>query len=155
MLLFILIITARLPSMNMNPLDLMKLGRKYMNLWPQQPELIEFFADYKIVQFSRIVCRFFPMIALLVFIVQLSLGSMQLLPQAIFYSLFILSMPLQALLILGIKADKFLPPFLATWYREGVARVIEQGGEIEFSMKKPRYYDLARLLNISFHSFKH
>ena len=61
-----------------------------------------------------------------------------------------LSMPIQALIMLGVKADKFLPPALSSWYKEGVARVNEQGGDIKLSMQRPRYFDLANLLNLTY-----
>jgi hypothetical protein len=74
------------------------------------------------------------------------------LPQAIVYALFILSIPVQAMVILGIKADKFLPPGLASWYKEAVAKMNQQGGQIKLSLTKPRYIDLASLLNSSYSS---
>jgi len=64
--------------------------------------------------------------------------------------MFILSMPVQALVILGVKADKFLPPTLASWYKEGVAKFNENGGSIKLSVHKPRYIDLAYLLNVTY-----
>ena len=83
---------------------------------------------------------------------QLYLGSIAVLPQAVVYSLFILSIPVQALVTLGVKADKFLPPGLASWYKEGVAKVNEGGGQIKLSVHKPRYLDLAKLLNVTYTS---
>ena len=59
-------------------------------------------------------------------------------------------MPVQALVILGVKADKILPPSLSTWYKEGVAKINEQGGNITLLLSKPRYIDLAKLLNLSY-----
>ena len=50
--------------------------------------------------------------------------------------------------MLGSYADKYLPPSLAQWYKEGVAKYNQQGGEIELTMAKPRYIDLAHLINI-------
>jgi uncharacterized membrane protein YfbV (UPF0208 family) len=139
-------------SMNMSVIELIKLGRKYMQLWPQRSELGNYFAEYQAVQISRFVLRYLPGIALFSFIIQLYFGSINLLPQALVYSLFILSLPLQALLMLGVKADKFLPISLAAWYKESVAKVNEAGGSIKLSVHKPRFIDLAKLLNISHQS---
>lgn len=138
--------------MNMSLVELIKLGREYMRLWPQRAELGNYFAEYQAVQICRLAFRYLPGIALFSFIMQLYLGSMTLLPQALVYSLFILSIPLQALLMLGVKADKFLPLALASWYKESVARVNEAGGSIKLSLHKPRFIDLAKLLNISHQS---
>ena len=135
--------------MNMSVVELIKLGRKYMQLWPQRAELGNYFAEYQAVQISRLACRILPGIALFSFIMQLYFGSITFLPQALMYSLFILSIPVQALLMLGVKADKFLPVALASWYKESVAKVNEAGGSIKLSVHKPRFIDLAKLLNIS------
>ncbi len=141
--------------MNMSVYEIIKLGQKYMKLWPDRPELANYFADYRAIQVSRFVCRYFPTFAALSIIGQLYFGSVVLLPQALVYGLFILSMPFQALVILGIKADKFLPPALSTWYREGVAKMNEGGGNIKLSVHRPRYVDLAKLLNISYRKLPH
>jgi uncharacterized membrane protein YfbV (UPF0208 family) len=138
--------------MNMSVVELIKLGRKYMELWPQRAELGNYFAEYQAVQISRLAFRYLPGIALFSFIMQIYLGSVTLLPQALVYSLFILSIPVQALLMLGVKADKFLPVALASWYKESVAKVNEAGGSIKLSVHKPRFIDLAKLLNISHQS---
>ena len=138
--------------MNMSLVELIKLGRKYMELWPQRAELGNYFAEYQAVQISRLAFRYLPGIALFSFIMQIYLGSLNLLPQALVYSLFILSIPAQALLILGVKADKFLPVSLASWYKASVAKVNEAGGSIKLSVHKPRFIDLAKLLYISHQS---
>jgi len=138
--------------MNMSVVDIIKLGRKYMNLWPQRVELASYFSEYRVVQVGRFACRYLPGLAVFIFIMQLYLGSIAVLPQAVVYSLFILSIPVQALVTLGVKADKFLPPGLASWYKEGVAKVNESGGQIKLSVHKPRYLDLAMLLNVTYTS---
>jgi len=135
--------------MNMSVVELIKLGRKYMQLWPQRAELGNYFAEYQAVQISRLAFRYLPGLALFSFIMQLYLGSATFLPQALMYCLFILSIPVQALVLLGVKADKFLPAGLAAWYKESVAKVNEAGGSIKLSVHKPRFIDLAKLLNIS------
>ncbi|NQY37911.1 MAG: DUF412 domain-containing protein [Alteromonadaceae bacterium] len=136
--------------MNMSIFEIIKLGQKYMKLWPNKVVLVNYFAEYRAVQISRFVCRYFPVIAIVTFILQLYMGSSVILPQALVYAIFILSMPVQALIMLGVKADKFLPPTLASWYKEGVARVNESGGDIKLSLQKPRYFDLAHLLNLTY-----
>ena len=141
--------------MNMSVFEIIKLGKKYMTLMPNRVELAQYFSDYSAIHISRFVCRYFPALAVVIFIAQISLGSLSVLPQAIVYALFILSMPVQALVILGVKADKVLPPSLSSWYKEGVAKINEQGGNIKLLMVKPRYIDLAQLLNLSYNqSFK-
>jgi len=138
--------------MELNVLDIIKLGRKYISLWPERIELAQYFKAYRTVQVTRFACKYLPAMAVFVFIMQLYFGGYDFLPQAIVYALFILSMPVQALVVSGVKADKFLPPALATWYKEGVAKFNQNGGDIKLSVNKPRYIDLAQLLNITYHS---
>jgi len=136
--------------MELNVLDIIKLGRKYSKLWPERIELAQYFKEYRAVQVTRLACKFLPGLALFVFLMQLYFAGLDVLPQAIVYAMFILSMPVQALVILGVKADKFLPPALASWYKEGVAKFNENGGSIKLSVHKPRYIDLAYLLNVTY-----
>lgn len=134
----------------MSIFEVIKLGRKYLKLWPDRRELANYFDEYRAIQLTRFICRTFPFIALFIFITQLYLGSIAVLPQAVVYAVFILSLPIQALIMLGVKADKYLPPSLANWYKEGVAKANEQGGNINLSLHKPRYLDLASLLDITY-----
>jgi uncharacterized membrane protein YfbV (UPF0208 family) len=138
--------------MELNLLDIIKLGRKYINLWPERIELAQYFKDYRSVQIARFSYKYLPAVAMFVFVMQLYFGGYELLPQALVYAIFILSMPVQALIFSGVKADKFLPPALASWYKEGVAKFNQGGGDIKLSVNKPRYIDLAQLLNITYRS---
>lgn len=136
--------------MNLSVVSLIKLGLKYMKLWPEHADLVNYFADYRSVQLARFCYRVLPGLALLTLITPFLLGYEHLVTHMLVYGIFIGSMPLQALVMLGVKADKFLPPSLAQWYKEGVAKHNQQGGDIKLSVYKPRYIDLARLLNISY-----
>lgn len=136
--------------MNMSVIELIKLGRRYMLLWPERSELKQYFIEYHAVQVARLSYRFLPGVALFVLIMQLYFSGLDALPETLVYVFFILGIPVQALVILGVKADKLLPPSLASWYKEGVAKVNQNGGDIKLSINKPRYFDLANLLNLSY-----
>ena len=153
--------------MNLSVVQLIKLGQKYIKFWPERAELARYFTEYRAVQSARFVCRTFPALALFVFIMQLYflsgffLGSgninnvLNALPQALVYGLFLLSIPVQALVILGVKADKLLPPSLASWYRSGLEKAKEQGSQnklTDLAIAKPRYIDLAQLLQLTYAS---
>ncbi len=153
--------------MNLSVVQLIKLGQRYIELWPEKAELARFFADYRAVQSARFVCRYFPALALFTFIMQLYFASgfftgsgtisnsITALPQALVYGLFLLSIPIQAMVILGVKADKLLPPSLASWYRTGLEKAKEQGSInklTDLAVSKPRYIDLAQLLQLTFAS---
>jgi len=153
--------------MNLSVVQLIKLGQRYIKLWPEKAELAQYFADYRAVQSARFVCRYFPALALFTFIMQLYFASgfftgsgainnsINALPQALVYGLFLLSIPVQAMVVLGVKADKLLPPSLASWYRTGLEKAKEQGSInklTDLAVSKPRYIDLAQLLQLTFAS---
>jgi uncharacterized membrane protein YfbV (UPF0208 family) len=145
-------VVSIIKQMKLSLLDIIKLGRRYIKLWPERTELGEYFKAYQAVKIGRFACNYLPGVAVFVFVIQLYFGSLDILPQALVYALFILSMPIQALVMLGLKADKYLPPGLANWYKEGVAKFNQNGGSIKLSEHKPRYIDLAQLLNITYKS---
>jgi len=133
----------------MNIYQLIKLGQKYLQLWPEKSSLEAYFTEYRTVKLGRLVYRYFPSLAIVSLFVQLYFGSWTFLPQAVMYSVFIVSMPIQMLIMFGVKADKTLPPSLALWYKEAVAKVNQKGGFIKLSVHKPKYIDLAYLLKLS------
>jgi uncharacterized membrane protein YfbV (UPF0208 family) len=167
-------------GMNISVVQLIQLGRKYLSLWPDKPELTHYFEDYRSVQSARFVCRYFPALAMFTVIMQLYVASgyplgqgsinnaINALPQALVYGLFLLSLPVQALVFSGVKADKLLPPSLASWYQSSVEKVKQQGKEhfseqgkqsnghkndnaiANLATYKPRYIDLAQLLQLTY-----
>ncbi len=155
----------------MNVVEIIKLGQRYLKLWPEKSELGQYFDDYQAVHSGRFICRYFPALALFTFIMQLYVSSgyplgsgsidkaLMALPQALVYGLFLVSIPVQALVLSGVKADKFLPPSLASWYRESVDKANKQNSsqissKIKAQTNKPRYIDLAQLLHITFSNQK-
>jgi len=180
--------------MNISVIQLIKLGQKYLSLWPERTELANYFVDYRAVQSARFVCRYFPALAIFIVLMQLYFASglfydkdilsqviidkvFLAMPKALFYGLFLLSLPIQALVISGVKADKLLPPSLASWYRSGLDKAKQKSalqnrpdqvkqGHYEshplvaeqdnmktinqMAIYKPRYIDLAQLLQLTF-----
>ena len=74
--------------MKLSFLEIILLGRKYINLWPTRTELGEYFADYQAVKVSRLVCKIMPGLALFCFIMQLYFGSWSVLPKH-FYTVYV------------------------------------------------------------------
>ncbi|WP_448211499.1 terminus macrodomain insulation protein YfbV [Colwellia sp. MEBiC06753] len=138
--------------MKLSVIALIKLGYKYLQLWPNRAELSQYFQEYSTVQFARLVINWSPGLALFSFLIAYGLQADAGITTGLFYFIFLVSLPVQALVILGVQADKVLPPSLAAWYKEGVARYKQQGGEIKLSLHKPRYLDLAKLLNMTYQS---
>lgn len=136
--------------MNISVIDLIKLGHRYLKLWPERTELAEYFQEYRSVMMARIIWRNFAGFCLFILLFYtLIVGSADI-GLLVFYFVFALSMPVQMLVILGVKADKDLPPGLSAWYKEGLARFNEKGGEVELSAHKPKYIDLAKLLHLTY-----
>ncbi|TMM44840.1 DUF412 domain-containing protein [Colwellia ponticola] len=171
--------------MKLSVVQLIKLGQKYLSLWPEKPELRNYFEEYQGVQSARFVCRYFPALALFTVIMQLYLTSgyhlgqgsvshaIDALPQALVYGLFLLSLPIQALVFSGVKADKLLSPSLASWYHSRLAKIKQQGNQSDakqgdyssttgdnnnalanLATYKPRYIDLAQLLQLTYPNAK-
>jgi len=139
----------------MSVFQLIQLGRKYLQLWPHKAELSSYFSEYQIIVFSRFVFRYFPALAIFTLLLPIIFSVQGAYPQNFFYALFIASIPVQALVILGVKADKFLPPSLASWYRTGLEKMKKQESQNKLSaltVTKPRYIDLAQLLQLTYPS---
>ena len=140
--------------MNMSLFQIVQLGRKYLKLWPDKNELLQYFSEYRQIAISRFVCRYSVHFAVLIIALPFVANAGHMLSQALACGMFVLSMPIQVFIMLGLQADKHLPPALASWYKEGVARVNEQGGKLALSVNKPRYLDLVNLLSLTYGSSK-
>jgi uncharacterized membrane protein YfbV (UPF0208 family) len=151
--------------MNKPIIDTFRQGQQFVRLWPKRPELAMYFAEYRAVVLTRMLARYFPFFALTIFSFMLYYGGQEYLSQALVYSLFVLGMPLQALLLQGKKSQQPLPPALANWYRQGVSRLQQQRQQaekllsspeedIKLSLQRPSYMNLAQLLHLSYLSLK-
>lgn len=129
-------------------LEQVKQGRQYVNLWPQRPELIRYFSEYRAVLISRFVLKYGATLAILAFLMPILFIGIEQLKQSIVYSLFIGSLPVQALFLMNKKSKEKLPLALASWYRSGVEKLKDQNSELV--IKNPNFLDLAKLLNISY-----
>lgn len=131
-------------------LEQIKQGRQYVNLWPQRPELIQYFSEYRAVLVSRFVLKYGAALALLAFLMPILFIGIEQLKQSLVYSLFIGSLPVQALFLMNKKSKEKLPPSLSSWYRSGVEKLKAQNDEGELIINNPSFLDLAKLLNISY-----
>ncbi|WP_371185360.1 terminus macrodomain insulation protein YfbV [Thalassotalea maritima] len=135
--------------------DTYKLGRDYIKAWPERPELGNYFSQYQAVMMSRFVIKYAYSLALLATILPLMFIGIEQLRVAIFYGLFIASMPVQAVFLMAKQAKQRLPQALAIWYRQGLEKLqlqIKDKGQqhIKLKQSRPTYYDLAKLLNYSY-----
>lgn len=136
--------------MNKSIFQLIKLGRKFVNYWPERPELSNYFAEYRAVAVTRMVCRYLPPLAFAIFATQVFLAGYEYVSTALIYFIFFNSIPVQALLMMGKKSQEQLPPSLASWYREGLSKLKAKGEQVKLAQAKPKYIDLAHLLSITY-----
>jgi uncharacterized membrane protein YfbV (UPF0208 family) len=125
-------------------------GQKYMDTWPMRKELNLLFPEARIIKATRFGIKVMPAIAAISVLTQMSFHNLQAMPQTIVIALFAISLPLQGIWWLGSRANTQLPPSLAGWYRELHQKIIETGFALEPLKAKPRYKELALVLNRAF-----
>lgn len=138
--------------MNSNPglIHNLRSGQKYMDIWPMRKELSPIFPEHRIIKATRFGIKVMPAVATISLLVQMSFQNMQAMPQAVVIALFAISLPLQGMWWLGNRSNTKLPPALAGWYRELHQKILESGFALEPVKPKPRYKELAVLLNRAF-----
>ncbi|MFC1234923.1 terminus macrodomain insulation protein YfbV [Vibrio sp. F74] len=128
----------------------LRSGQKYMDIWPMRKELSPIFPEHRIIKATRFGIKVMPAVAMISLLMQLSFQNMQAMPQAVVVALFAISLPLQGIWWLGNRSNTKLPPALAGWYRELHQKIQESGFALEPAKAKPRYKELAVLLNRAF-----
>lgn len=127
-----------------------QLGRSYAKKWPMRKELTHLFVEFKVIKATELAITVMPILAMLTLFFQLNYLGSDFLPQAIASALFFVSLPLQGLLWLGKRAETPLTPPLHQWYKELHAKMAANGYNRPLSDNKPRYFELAELLNDMF-----
>ncbi|AXY01473.1 DUF412 domain-containing protein [Vibrio alfacsensis] len=128
----------------------LKDGQSYMEIWPVRKELNAIFPEQRIIKATRFGTKVMPAVAAISVLTQMAFNNYDALPQAIVVALFAISMPLQGMWWLGSRSNTKLPPALATWYRELHQKITETGFALEPAKAKPRYKELAVILNRAF-----
>jgi uncharacterized protein len=125
-------------------------GQKYMDTWPMRKELSLLFPEQRIIKATRFGIKVMPGVAAISVLTQMAFNNVSDLPQAIVIALFAISLPLQGIWWLGNRANTDLPPSLAGWYRELYDKITESGCSLEPVKARPRYKELAFILNRAF-----
>ncbi|MDE1208539.1 terminus macrodomain insulation protein YfbV [Vibrio aestuarianus] len=128
----------------------LKDGQKYMDTWPIRKELGFIFPEQRIIKATRFGVKVMPAIAAISVLTQMVFHNAQAMPQAIVIALFAISLPIQGMWWLGNRANTQLPPSLAGWYRELHRKIVENGFALDPMKAKPRYKELAVILNRAF-----
>ncbi|OBT16046.1 hypothetical protein A9264_12350 [Vibrio sp. UCD-FRSSP16_10] len=125
-------------------------GQIYMDLWPMRKELSPMFPEHRVITATRFGIRVMPAVAAISILTQLTFQYGTGLSQAIVVALFAISLPIQGFWWLGTRSNTLLPPALASWYREIHQKILDSGTLLEPPKAKPRYKELAQLLNRAF-----
>ena len=125
-------------------------GQRYSKLWPLRPELSPLFIEFRVIKATRLGISILPMVAAVSLAVQVKLLGHEYLPQAIACALLIISLPVQGLYWLGKRSNTVLPISVASWYRRIHEKMASEGCHVPFTATKPRYRELAELLNQAF-----
>ncbi len=128
----------------------LKDGQKYMDIWPMRKELNPLFPEQRVIKATRFAIKVMPAVAAISVLTQMVFTNTQAMPQAIVVALFAMSLPLQGIWWLGNRANTQLPLALASWYRELYMKIVETGFALEPIKSKPRYKELAHVLNRAF-----
>jgi len=128
----------------------LRVGQKYMDTWPMRKELNLLFPEQRIIKATRFGVKVMPAIAAISVLTQMAFNNYQSMPQAVIIALFAISMPIQGMWWLGNRANTQLPPALAGWYREIYQKIVESGFALEPMKSRPRYKELAQILNRAF-----
>ncbi|MBF7072584.1 DUF412 domain-containing protein [Glaciecola sp. MH2013] len=130
--------------------NILKSGQHYMEVWPMQKVLYGLFPECRIVAATKFGFKVMPALAVITVATQLFYLGTQHLPQALTFGIFFLSLPVQGLIWLGLRAEKPLPPEMKAWYQEVYRKMQEQGCALEGIKSKPRFLELALLLKTAF-----
>ncbi len=125
-------------------------GQKYMDIWPMRKELSPIFPEHRVIKATRFGIKTMPAIAAITVLMQMVFQNQQVMPQSIVIALFAISLPLQGMWWLGNRSNTRLPPALAGWYLELHQKIQESGYALEPAKAKPRYKELAVILNRAF-----
>ncbi|MFY2508289.1 terminus macrodomain insulation protein YfbV [Vibrio pectenicida] len=125
-------------------------GQKYMDAWPMRKELNFMFPEQRIIKATKYGIKVMPAIAAISVLTQMAFNNYQSMPQAVIIALFAISLPIQGMWWLGSRANTQLPPALAGWYREIHQQIAESGFALEPMKNRPRYKELAQILNRAF-----
>lgn len=125
-------------------------GQEYISEWPIRKELNLIFPENRVIKATQFAIKVMPAVAVISVLLQITFHNYSAFPQALFIALFALSLPIQGLCWLGIRRETQLPPALAVWYKELHGKVVTEGGVLVPVKSKPKYKELAHILNRAF-----
>lgn len=130
--------------------DTLKRGQAYGRAWPAERTLFALFPDPRIIAATNFGIKFMPPVSVAIVCVMLISQHPFAITQGIAMGLFTISLPIQGLYWLGVRAKSDLPPQTVIWYREIYQKMADSGCDMQTPDDKPTYMSLARLLKTAF-----
>lgn len=131
-------------------IDLIKQGDAYLKAWPQQRSLYSLFIDSKIACYTRLLIKVIPAFIIFSIALTISLPDIISWPATATFVLFCIGLPVQGVIWLGRRSQEFLPNQLFVWYMEIHNHLNALNAQQVRALARPRYLDLAHLLNNAF-----
>lgn len=130
--------------------DFLKKGDQYLKTWPKQNCLYSLFIDSKMVCYTQLLIKIFPLFIVLIASLYIVFPAYFSWASTATFILFLIGLPTHCLLWLGKRSQQSLSPALFSWYLE-VSEVLhgKQLGQ-QVMIDKPCFIDLAKLLNKGF-----
>ncbi len=130
-------------------LSILAEGQQYMQTWPLKRELYAMFPECRVIAATRFAIKITPPLAVSLMTLQIWTQGFESMFPMLAMVVMILSLPVQGLIWLGLRAKKRLPPSTRQWFYDikskmaGRAVLPEQQGT-------PKYRDLAIVLDKAF-----
>ncbi|TEW55601.1 DUF412 family protein [Psychromonas sp. RZ22] len=130
--------------------ELLKKGDAYLKIWPKQNCLYSLFIDSKMVCYTQLLIKLFPLFIVLVASLYILFPAYFSWPSTATFILFLIGLPVHCLLWLGKRSQQILSPALFNWYVEISEALNGDKLRQQVMNDKPRFIDLAKLLNKGF-----
>ncbi|MFC6439999.1 terminus macrodomain insulation protein YfbV [Bowmanella sp. JS7-9] len=129
--------------------SILREGQDYMDIWPVRRELYAMFPECRIISATRFSIKIAPPIAVSLLVAQYLFAGIDALVPMLAVAAFVLSLPVQGLIWLGVRARQPLPPATRNWFYQ-IKQKMRGAGEFSANNGQPRYRELAQLLDRAF-----
>jgi len=130
--------------------ELLKKGDFYLKTWPKQACLYSLFIDSKMVCYTQLLIKIFPIFIVLVASLYFTFPAYFSLASTVTFIVFMIGLPMHCFLWLGKRSEQVLSPALFSWYVEIIEALNGKQQGLQVMVDKPRFIDLAKLLNKAF-----
>lgn len=138
------------PNMQTDFSRTVQMGMNYCKTWPMQPELAMLFPDNRLIRLTQLLKHWMPAAAVISCCVQLQYSGMAQFWLAVSWALLLLTLPVQALFLLGQRAATPLPPHLNGWYKQIRQQMQQAGVDTPQPAQRPVFQDLAVVLRSAY-----